>query len=168
MTGKQLTMSFLGTIIRGALLVIAVLVIYKAGMKAYDFGFRIFTEEPMSEAPGRDIEITVSDGDGTKAVSKMLEEKGLIRDAQLFMIQAKLSEYSGDIQPGNYTLNTSMTAEEMLAVLLTDESADAEEETDETDELQEADPLTEAAPADDTGDATEDSVTAEDTETTEN
>ena len=37
--------------------------------KAYEFGFRIFTEPPMSEAPGRDIQVTVSKSDGTKEVA---------------------------------------------------------------------------------------------------
>ena len=132
MKGKQFAYSFLGTVIRIVILVILAIVLFKLGGKAYEFGFRIFTEEPMSEPPGRDIQVTVSKSDGIKEVSKMLEEKGLIRDAKLFRIQEKVSMYEGDIHPGIFTLNTSMTAEEMFAVLLqTDENkegADAEGE----------------------------------------
>ncbi len=128
MKGKQFAYSFLGTVIRIVVLIILAIVLFKLGGKAYEFGFRIFTEEPMSEPPGRDVQITVSKSDGIKEVSKMLEDKGLIRDAKLFRIQEKVSMYDGDIHPGIFTLNTSMTAEEMFAVLLESDQKDEEEE----------------------------------------
>lgn len=118
MKGRQFAYSFLGTVIRGIILVILAIVIFKMGGKAYDFGFRIFTEEPMSEAPGRDVQVTVSKSDDTKDVAEMLKDKGLIRDALLFRVQKIMSSTKGDIHPGIFTLNTSMTAEEMFAVLL--------------------------------------------------
>lgn len=118
MKGKQIAYSLLGTVIRVVVLVVLAIVLFKLGGKAYEFGFRIFTEEPMSEAPGRDVQITVSKSDDMKDVAKVLEEKGLIRDTLLFRIQAKFSMYSGHLQPGIYTLNTSMTAEDMFSILL--------------------------------------------------
>ena len=130
MKGKQFAYSFLGTVIRIVILVILAIVLYKIGGKAYEFGFRIFTEKPMSEPPGRDIQITVSKSDGIKEVAKVLEEKGLIRDAKLFRIQEKVSMYDGDIHPGIFTLNTSMTAEEMFAVLLKSDDEEEEEAED--------------------------------------
>ena len=129
---QQFAYSFLGTVIRVVILIILAIVLFRLGGKAYEFGFRIFTEEPMSEPPGRDIQVTVSKSDGIKEVAEMLEDKGLIRDAFLFRIQEKVSLYDGDIHPGIFTLNTSMTAEEMFGVLLkTDEN---EEETEEGSE----------------------------------
>ena len=126
---KQLTFSFVGTIIRIVIVLVIGLLIYKAGQKAYDFGFRIFAEEPMSPAPGRDVEITIGHDKSTYAVAKMLQEKGVIRDAQLFYVQEKLSDYKGKIQPGFYTLNTSMNAEDILKTL----SANAPDEDAEAD-----------------------------------
>lgn len=130
MKGKQVAYSLLGTVIRAVILVILAIIIVKIGGKAYEFGFRIFTEEPMSEAPGRDVQITVSKSDEMKDVAKLLEEKGLVRDAKLFRIQSKFSTYDGDLKPGIYTLNTSMTAEDMFALLLSDETV--EEGTEES------------------------------------
>lgn len=124
---KQLTFSFIGTVIRIVIIAVAALLIYKAGQKAYDFGYRVFAEEAMSPAPGRDVEVSITQGKGAYDVGKMLEEKGLIRDAQLFMLQEKLSGYKDKMQPGVYTLNTSMTAEDMLKVM----SANAPEETED-------------------------------------
>lgn len=89
----------------------------------------------MTAEPGRDIQVMITQGDSVMDVGTMLEEKGLVRDAQLFFIQKLLSQYSGDIQPGMYTLNTSMTAEEMFALLLKDE-AQEDEAVSEPDELQ--------------------------------
>ncbi len=132
MKGKQFAYSFLGTVIRAVILVVLAILLWKLGGKAYEFGFRIFTEPPMSEAPGRDIQVTVSKSDGTKEVAKMLKEKGLIRDTTLFRIQEKVSMYDGKIHPGIFTLNTSMTAEEMFAVLLaTDEKPDEDAEAED-------------------------------------
>lgn len=124
---KQLTFSFIGTVIRIVIIAVAALLIYKAGQKAYDFGYRVFAEEAMSPAPGRDVEVSITQGKSAYDVGKMLEEKGLIRDAQLFMLQEKLSGYKDKMQPGIYTLNTSMTAEDMLKVM----AADAPEETED-------------------------------------
>ncbi|MCR5687454.1 MAG: endolytic transglycosylase MltG [Lachnospiraceae bacterium] len=107
----------MGFIVRASILAIAILVVYKAGQKAYDFGFRVFTEEAMTPAPGRDVAVTIVSGDSTMDVGRMLEEKGLIRDSKLFYVQKKCSVYDDDIKPGFYTLNTSMTAEDMFAII---------------------------------------------------
>ena len=61
----------------------------------------------------------------------MLEEKGLIEDARLFVVQELLSAYHGEILPGIYDLSTSMTAEEMLAVMSTP-TEETKEETNES------------------------------------
>ena len=54
---------------------------------------------------------------GAKEIGKLLESKGLIKDGTLFYLQNILSRYKGDLKPGTYTLNTSMTTEEMMAVI---------------------------------------------------
>ena len=117
MKAVDLTVSFMGTVVRGVILVICAVVVMNVGKKAYDFGFRIFTEGPVAEAPGRDIIMSVDSGEGLTDVSKKLEEKGVTSDWMLFFIQAKLSEYKGKIEPGTYTLNNSLTTDELMAIL---------------------------------------------------
>ncbi|MCR5590552.1 MAG: endolytic transglycosylase MltG [Lachnospiraceae bacterium] len=124
----------MGFIVRASILAIAILVIFKAGEKAYDFGFRVFTEEAMSPAPGRDVAVTIVQGDSTMDVGKMLEEKGLIRDPKLFYVQKKCSVYDNDIQPGFYTLNTSMTADDMFAIIAGRKDGEGEGENEEDEE----------------------------------
>lgn len=138
---KNFAFSFTGTIIRIAILIIASFIVVQAGKKAYDFGYRIFTEEPMSQAPGRDVTVTVTQGDSESDIAKMLEEKGLIRDALLFRIQKKLSVYKGAIAPGSYQLNTCMNTDEMLEVLVGPIDGESEADEDEIDDVDNADAI---------------------------
>ena len=95
-------------------------------MTAYDFGYRVFTESAIEEAPGRDVEVTIDASMSEKELAQMLLDNELVRDANLLYLQLKLSAYTGEIVPGTYTLNTSMTAKEMMVIM-----AQAEEETTE-------------------------------------
>ena len=123
---KDLTIAFAGTVVRVALVILAVICIMRFARKSYDFGYRIFAEEPMSNAPGRDITVTVTGGDSQSEIMQMLEDKGIIRDHMLFTIQKKLSIYKEDIKPGSYVLNTSMNTEELLEVLSGEKDNDNE------------------------------------------
>jgi len=135
---KDFTIALAGTIVRVTLVILAAFCIMNFAGKAYDFGYRIFAEEPMSEAPGRDITVTVTSGDSQSEIIQMLEDKGLIRDHMIFTVQKRLSIYTDDIEPGTYVLNTSMTNEEMLAILV-GEPEDKDDESEDGEELDEVD-----------------------------
>ncbi|MCR5235557.1 MAG: endolytic transglycosylase MltG [Lachnospiraceae bacterium] len=139
MKAIDLTVSFMGTVVRAVVLIVCAVLVINIGKKAYDFGFRIFTEGPVAEAPGRDIIMSVDSGEGLTDVAKKLEEKGITGDWMLFFIQAKLSEYKGKIEPGTYTLNNSLTTDELMAILTKAETESEDEETGEymPEELQE-------------------------------
>lgn len=63
----------------------------------------------------------------------MLEEEGLVEDANLFYAQLKLSAYSGKLKPGVYALNTSMTAREMFVIMAADtDDTESAEDTENT------------------------------------
>lgn len=97
--------------------VLVVMFVYKGAMLAYDYGYRVFAEEPVDSAPGFDMDVTVEEGMDAKAIGQLLESKGLIKDGTLFYLQNILSKYKGDLKAGDYVLNTSMTTEEMMAVI---------------------------------------------------
>lgn len=119
------------------LLVIVGLV--ELGTFCYDFGYRVFTETPVDAAPGKEVIVQVTTDMSEREIGKMLEEKGLVRDGSLFLAQLKLSAYSGELVPGIYTLNTSMTGKEMIVIMATEqeESTETEDMTPEaeTEEL---------------------------------
>ncbi len=83
----------------------------------------------MEAEPGRDVSIEVAESDDAEDIALMLEQKGLIRDASLFMILEKLSGSETGISAGTYQLNTAMTVEEMLDIMLSasEEAATSEE-----------------------------------------
>lgn len=125
---KQLVGSLIDTIIKVILIVIAIKYLYGFVLQAYDYGYRVFAEEPVSVAGGHEITIEIKEDQDAYDIGQLLEEKGLIRDAKLFWIQERLSEYHDCEVPGIYDLSTAMTAEEMLAVISQDDVNDEEEE----------------------------------------
>lgn len=98
-------------------LLLVVVGLIELGTFCYDFGYRVFTETAVEETPGTDIVVQVTEGMSEGDIGDMLEAEGLIRDSKLFFAQLKLSAYSGKLLPGTYTLNTSMTGKEMIAVM---------------------------------------------------
>lgn len=117
MNTKQMIMAVLGMIFKVAVTIIVVVFVYKAALTAYDYGYRIFQEPPVSAQPGIDMQVDITVGKSPLQVGEILEAKGLIRDAKLFYIQNLLSQYKDKMQAGSYTLNTSMTMQEMMAVM---------------------------------------------------
>ena len=76
--------------------------------------------------------MSITSGKSAKEVGQLLESKGLIRDAKLFALQELISDYHGKIQPGIYTLSSSMTVDEMLAIMAAAAETEESQETDET------------------------------------
>ena len=100
-------------------ILLVVLGLVELGSFCYDFGYRVFTETPVDEEPGRDVVVQITSDMSESEIGDMLEEEGLIRDGKLFYAQLKLSAYSGDLVPGIYTLNTSMNGKDMILVMAT-------------------------------------------------
>ncbi len=117
MKKQKATFSVLYRLVSVLAAVVVVMVLYVGAMTAYDFGYRLFAESPMSLEPGRDITFVIEEGASVSSVAEQLEGQGIIRDALIFKIQNKLSHYSKGFQAGTYTLNTSMDNDEIMAVL---------------------------------------------------
>ena len=124
MNSKEVVVSIFSTVFKVVLAIIIVMLVYKWSLTAYEYGQRVFNEPPMTAGDGRTVTIVVEEGDGAKEIGATLENYGLIRDAELFVIQEMLSAYKDKMKPGAYELNTSMTSDEMMAIM----SNGAEEE----------------------------------------
>lgn len=129
MNVKYVIGSIIEMVIKIAVFIFIAMFVVRTATAAYDYGFRVFAEKPIDAGEGRTISVSIGNADSAKEVGKMLQERGLIRDANLFRIQELLSENHGKIQPGIYDLNTAMTAQEMLAVIAVE--PDEEEESKE-------------------------------------
>ena len=117
MNSKEVVISIFSTVFKIVVAIIIVMLVYKWSILAYQYGQRVFNEPPVSAGTGRKVTVMVQEGDTVKEISNMLEKKGLIRDAKLFMIQEMLSEYKDKMKPGTYVLSTSMTTEEMMQIM---------------------------------------------------
>ena len=117
MNSKEIVVSVFATVFKIVVAIIIVMLVYKWSVTAYQYGQRVFNEPPMSAGNGRNITVVVKEGDTAKDIAEQLEQKGLIRDAELFVVQEMLSEYKGKMKPGAYELSTAMTTEEMMRIM---------------------------------------------------
>ena len=128
MSLKQVFIAMLNMIVRLVISCVVVVLIYRAAMYAYHFGYMVFADATMEVSPGRDVSVTVETDDDLKEIGEMLERRGLISDANIFLVQATLLEYKDSLIPGVYMLNTSMTSEKMLEIMSATASDTPEEE----------------------------------------
>ncbi len=126
MNVKQLLGAVSATIIKIAVAAVVISVVFRLAVYAYDFGYKVFADVPVSEGEGRIVNVVVSAGQSSRELAKILEEKGLIEDANVFYIQERLSDYKDKLKPGMYELSTAMNSQQMLEIL-----CDVEEETEE-------------------------------------
>ena len=140
-----------GTIISvsGKLIIYAVVIMLLVeGMsQGYAFGHEVFYSTSMSEAPGKDITVTIGEDTALSDVADDLFKLGLVGNKYAVIIQAYFYDY--EVYPGTYVLNTSMTSKQILGIICevpeaTEESGDAQTgpeagRPDTIDELSEED-----------------------------
>ena len=115
---KQFLGAVSATIIKIVVAAVIIVAVFRLAVYAYDFGFQVFADAPLSEGEGRTVSVVISEGLGNRELAKMLEQKGLVKDANVFYIYDLLSDYrKKDLKPGTYERSTAMNAEEMLEIL---------------------------------------------------
>ncbi len=107
----------LDLIFQVVLIVAIVYAVVQGAKRCYDYGYRVYTEPAMSAGDGREVTVTVPAGFNAKELGELFEENGLTRDWILLVLQYYGSEYREDMKAGTYTFNTSMTADEMFAMM---------------------------------------------------
>ncbi len=117
MNAKSLIAAVSGTILKVAVAVLVILVIYRGAIMAYDYGYRIFEEPAMSSGEGRAVSVTITEGMTPQEMGQLFLSKGLIRDEKLFVLQYYLSEFQKELKTGNFELSTAMTVEEMMEAM---------------------------------------------------
>lgn len=128
---KQFIVSVSTAAVKIIVLVLLVRFVTKTASEAYNFGYRIFSEEPVSGEPGITYTVELSEETTPKQVAQALEDYGLVRDKDLFYVQYLLSPHKDELMPGSYELSTAMTAEQMIEIMSS--SFVDEDETKETE-----------------------------------
>ncbi len=125
---KQFIVSVATAAVKIIVLVLIVRYVITTAISAYDFGYRVFTEEPVSAEPGITYSVELSEETTPRQVAEALEDYGLVKDKDLFYVQYLLSPHKDRLMPGNYELSTAMTAEEMLEIMSSSYVDEEEEE----------------------------------------
>ena len=131
MKAWNIVSAVVGAIIRAAVAIAVVYLIYRGAVICYDYGYRIFTEPAISSGEGRTVTVAVTEEMSASDIGTLLENKGLIRDKYLVVLQYYLAEYRKDVKPGVLELRASMAAEDMMEVMA---SAAEEDETGQTEQ----------------------------------
>lgn len=104
-------------ILRLAILILIIVGIYRVGETAYLYSYSVVADAAVDHAPGKDVSVTLSSDMTGKDVARLLERKGLVKDADIFRIQLKMAKYEDKLRQGSYVLNTSMTPKEMMKIM---------------------------------------------------
>lgn len=94
---------------------IVVILLVRACKITYNFCYEIFGQVTASAEPGRDIEIQINKGESTMNVASKLELNKIIVNKYSFYVKAKIKKHK--IMPGTYSLNTSMTYDEIFSII---------------------------------------------------
>lgn len=112
--------------------VVVVMVAKKLCTSAYDYGYQIFGNVSVTEAPGNDVQIQILEGESSMEIAKKLEANLLVTNRYTFYIRTKLTiGKENPILPGTYKLNTSMCYDEILSIIT--DPAKNEEQGEEND-----------------------------------
>ena len=103
--------------LRVAVFVAIVLGLIYLGKTTYECTRAVFSDESFEEAPGKTVQITISESVSGKALAKVLEENGLIEDALVFQLQMKMAGFGEKVEADTYELNTSMAPSEIFKIL---------------------------------------------------
>ena len=117
MNAKKIVLGLLDTIVKVVFIIVIAMLIVRYAKLAYDYGYHIFNQMAVSSGTGRTVSVTIADGDLSGEIGEKLFSVGLITDKILFRLQEMFSEYHGMEKAGTYELSTTMTPEEMLAVM---------------------------------------------------
>ncbi len=116
----KIILRMLGISISILLFVLVVCGLYRIGISCYDFGYRVYTETAMQEDSDASVLVQITEDMGASDLAKLLEEKQLVRDDKLFLLQEKLYGYSPI--PGVYTLSPSMTPAQLMEGMTPEET----------------------------------------------
>ena len=117
MNARKIGLGLLDATVKIVFVIIVIMMIMKYSKLAYDYGYHIFNQTPVSSGTGRTVTFTVKQGDSAADIAENLSSVGLITDKTLFRLQERFSEYRGKEKPGTYELSTAMTPDEMLAIM---------------------------------------------------
>ena len=110
-----------------AIIAILVAMFYVVCSKTFEYGAAIFSEDAMAPyGKGEDVVVTIPNDTTAGELGRILKANGLIKDADIFKIQAFL--YDLTITPGTYEFSTENNVEDIIDII--NANAPKEEESE--------------------------------------
>lgn len=119
METNSIVSAIFGTILKIVFAMVVIAFVFRGTVAGYEFGYRVFKQQPMSLGEGRTVTVKVTEDMSVRQMGELFQKSGLINDTTLFLAQYYLSEFQEEVKPGTYELSTSMTVEEMMEVMAT-------------------------------------------------
>lgn len=112
--------------IKIAVWLVLIVILFTLGVKGFRFGEKVFSEEGMAKQPGEEKIITIEKGDSNMEVAEKAVEAGLADDKWVFYVQSLL--YEAKFKPYQYTVNNSLSAEDIIEILSEEPATEEGEE----------------------------------------
>ncbi|MEK5077433.1 endolytic transglycosylase MltG [Solibacillus sp. FSL W7-1436] len=100
----------------GIIALVAFLIIAIVGFAGYNYVTSAL--KPMDPDSNEKVEVEIPMGSGITLISTILEDKGIVKNAQIFKYYTKFKNES-EFQAGSYSLTKSMTLDEIIESLKT-------------------------------------------------
>lgn len=97
------------------IILLLIIIIGGIGAKYY---YDVNTKPVTTDGEVEVIEVDIPSGSSTGKIASILEDNNLIRNKNIFRIVSRLSDTDGKLKAGIYSLNSTMTPEEILDELV--------------------------------------------------
>jgi len=124
--GLKITSFIFRLLFNIAFYMMVIFLITKVSTEIYNFSYQIFGQVTVEEEPGRDVEIQIKKGESTMNIASKLKINKIIVNKYSFYVKAKL--LNKVIMPGTYTVNTSMTYDEIFDIITVPSTEETEVE----------------------------------------
>ena len=117
MTTQKAVMRVASICLKVIVFIVIILGIVSLGQTTYRYTHAVFSDAALEEEPGKMVRVKIPEDVNGKQLAKVLEENGLIEDANVFVIQMKMADFGETVKAGTYELSTSMPPSEMFKIL---------------------------------------------------
>lgn len=103
---------------RTRLNIIAVVIIILITAVVVFAGFKIFSDITGFGQKDNLVEVTIEEGSNSFQIASILEEEGIVENANIFRLYAKKQGFAEKLNFGNFQLNSNMSYDKIIEVLL--------------------------------------------------
>lgn len=99
-------------------IVVVVILAILVGVIASGYFYMSSAKNPMNKNSNKEISVNIEQGYGTGAIAKILKKKGVIANASGFKLLSRIEGNDGKYKAGTYLLSPSMSADEIMKILI--------------------------------------------------